>query len=54
MNTPEERAAHYRDQAKQMRAMAEKTTIPEIKQQLLDLAAQYERLAESALRTRSE
>ena len=37
--------AHCYDQAREVRALAAKTTIPEIKRQLLDIAAHYDALA---------
>jgi len=38
-------AQFYRDQAKRIRALAEKSQYPEIIGQLLTIAAQFERLA---------
>jgi|HubBroStandDraft_2_1064218.scaffolds.fasta_scaffold472278_1 hypothetical protein len=46
MDSPADRAAHYRTQAAQLRVMAaEQIEGSMIKDQLLDLAAQYDRLA---------
>jgi hypothetical protein len=41
-------AQFYRDRARQMREVAEKCRDPEIKEQLLGIADQYDRLATSA------
>src|SRR5207302_11150879 len=41
------RAAHYRDQAAQLRDMAAAEPIGRLRDRLLDLAAQYDRLAEA-------
>ncbi len=40
------RAAHYREQAAQLRDMAEAEPIGKLRDRLLDVAAQYDRLAE--------
>ena len=46
METPEQRAERFRERAKKLRALAERTTDPEIKkQQMLSMADQYEALA---------
>ena len=45
------RADKYREEAARLRREAENTTQPENRQQLLDIAAQYDRLAASAERT---
>jgi hypothetical protein len=42
------RAEHYRAQSSKLRAMAATCDVPQLKQELLDLAAQYDRLAERA------
>ena len=50
--TQVERIAHYREQAAQFRQWAEHETAPEARDGLLDMARQYERLAdELALRS---
>jgi hypothetical protein len=41
-------AEEYRRQAARIRASAEKATVPEIKAELLKIAAAFERLAERA------
>jgi hypothetical protein len=46
------RADKYREEAARLRREAEDTKRPENRQQLLDIAAQYDRLADSAERTR--
>jgi hypothetical protein len=40
------RSLNYREEAAQIREMASKSGVREIQEQLLNLAAQYERLAE--------
>ena len=40
------RAAHYREQAAQLRDMAEAEPIGKLRDRLLDVAAQYDRLVE--------
>jgi hypothetical protein len=40
-----ERIAHYREQAAQFRQWAADETVPEVRDGLLDMARQYERLA---------
>ncbi len=40
--------AHYRQQAGEMRALAERAANPGLRNQLLELAAEYEKLAERA------
>jgi hypothetical protein len=45
METPEQRAERFRERAKKLRALAERTTDPEIKKQMLSMADQYEALA---------
>ena len=45
------RADKYREEAARLRREAEDTKHPENRQQLLDIAAQYDRLADSAERT---
>lgn len=42
------RAAYYREQARQIRALVNLVIHPEVKSELLELADQFERLAESA------
>lgn len=44
----ESRAAYYREQARQIRALVALVIHPEVKQELLELADQFERLAASA------
>ena len=44
----ESRAAYYREQARQIRALVNLVIHPEVKGELLELADQFERLAESA------
>jgi hypothetical protein len=39
-------APYYRDQAKRIRALAEQFSFPDIKEQLLTVAGQFDRLAE--------
>ncbi|HLI22166.1 MAG TPA: hypothetical protein VKV32_13660 [Stellaceae bacterium] len=46
----ESRAASYRDQAKQIRALVNLVIHPEVKTELLELADQFERLADEAER----
>jgi hypothetical protein len=41
-------AAYYRQKAGEMRARAESAANPGLRNQLLELAAEYEKLAESA------
>ena len=41
-----ERAERYRREAERIRAVAENTRDPQTRQQLLDIARQYERLAQ--------
>jgi hypothetical protein len=43
------RAAHYRDQAAQLRDMAEAEPVGRLRDRLLDLAAQYDRLTEGLI-----
>ena len=43
------RAAHYREQAAQLRDMAEAEPIGKLRDRLLDVAAQYDRLAEGLI-----
>jgi hypothetical protein len=45
METPEQRAERFRERSKKLRALAERTTDPEIKKQMLSMADQYEALA---------
>jgi hypothetical protein len=45
METPEQRAERFRERAKNLRALAKRTTDPEIKKQMLSMADQYEALA---------
>ena len=45
---PTLRAAHYRQQAKDVRSFAERAAVPDIKKQLLEIAERYDRLAERA------
>jgi hypothetical protein len=47
-STPLKRAALYRQQAKEIRAFAEKASIPDIRGTLLGIAERYEMLAERA------
>ena len=49
METPEQRAERFREQARKLRALAETTTDPKIKNQMLSMADQYEALAAQAL-----
>jgi hypothetical protein len=49
METPEQRAERLRERAKKLRALAERTTDPEIKKQMLSMADQYEALVAQAL-----
>jgi hypothetical protein len=49
METREERAKRYREQAAKVRALAAESTVPNVKEQLLRVAAQFEALAEQAL-----
>jgi hypothetical protein len=44
-STELERVAHYREQAAQFRQWGEKEAIPRLRDGLLDMARQYERLA---------
>ncbi len=44
-STDIERIAHYREQSAQFRQWAEEETVPEARDGLLDMARQYERLA---------
>jgi hypothetical protein len=44
-STELERVAHYREQAAQFRQWGEKEAIPQLRDGLLDMARQYERLA---------
>jgi hypothetical protein len=46
--TPMMLAAHYRQQAKDVRSFAERAVVPDIKKQLLEIAERYERLAKRA------
>jgi hypothetical protein len=46
MVTREERAKRYREQAAKVRALAAESTVPNIKEQLFRVAAQFEALAE--------
>ena len=48
-----ERAAHYREQAIKLRQMAEAEPPGKIRDQLLDLADQYEGLAKSVTQQQS-
>lgn len=45
MATREENARRCYDHAREVRALAAKTMVPEMKRQLLNIAAQYDRLA---------
>ena len=45
METQEQRAERFKERAKKLRALAERTTDPEIKKQMLSMADQYEALA---------
>jgi hypothetical protein len=45
METPEQRAERFRERAKKLRALAERTTDPDIKKQMLSMADQYQALA---------
>jgi hypothetical protein len=47
--TPPEKSDHYRAQAEKMRAVADGCHQPDLKEQLLDLARQYDDLVERAL-----
>jgi hypothetical protein len=49
VETPEQRAERFRERAKKLRALAERTTDPKIKNQMLSMADQYEALAAQAL-----
>jgi hypothetical protein len=51
METPQERAAFYRRQAMEIRAVADKVVDPTRKRELLDIARQFARLAERALKS---
>jgi hypothetical protein len=44
----ESRAAYYREQGRQIRALVSLVIHPEVKAELLELAEQFERLAELA------
>jgi len=48
MAEAETRAASYREQARQIRALVNLVVHPEVKSDLLELAEQFERLAERA------
>jgi len=48
------RADRYRQQAKEIRAFAERAAVPDIKRQLLDIAERYDRLAERAEKERRD
>ena len=39
-------AQYYREEAKRIRALADRFTIPEFKEQMLAIASQFDRLAE--------
>jgi hypothetical protein len=43
--SPSQRVEHYRDQAAKIRGLAERTPVGRTRDQLLELADQYERLA---------
>jgi hypothetical protein len=45
METPEQRAERFRERAKKLRALAERTADLKIKKQMLSMADQYEALA---------
>jgi hypothetical protein len=42
------RAARYRQEAKEIRAIANRATVPDLQRELLKIADRYDRLAESA------
>jgi hypothetical protein len=48
LSTPAMRAARYRQEAKELRAFAERSASPALQRQLLELAERYDRLAERA------
>jgi hypothetical protein len=50
LETPEveSRAAYYREQARQIRALIALVVSPDVKKELLTIAEQFERLAETA------
>lgn len=48
MDSPADRAAHYRKEAAELRLMAAREIDGSIKKELLDLADQYDRLAARA------
>jgi hypothetical protein len=50
--SPAERAEHYRDRAAKVRELAQTAPLGKSRDQLLDLADQYERLAASLEETR--
>jgi len=53
MSEAESRAVYYREQALQIRALVPLVVSVDIKAELLELAAQFERLADSADRATS-
>ena len=48
MAEAESRAAYYREQGRQIRALISLVISPDVKVELLELAEQFERLAEQA------
>lgn len=48
MSETDSRAAYYREQGRQIRALVNLMIHPEVKAELLELAEQFERLAEQA------
>jgi hypothetical protein len=52
METPEQRAERFRERAKKLRALAERTTDPEIKKQMLSMAGMRRWLHETSNRSR--
>jgi hypothetical protein len=48
MSETESRADYYREQGRQIRALVSLVVSPEVKQELLELAEQFERLATQA------
>jgi hypothetical protein len=48
MSETESRAEYYREQGRQIRALVSLVISPDVKQELLELAEQFERLAAQA------
>jgi len=48
--TPKLRAARFRQEATEIRAIADRAAVPDLKRQLLEIAERYDRLAERAER----